>query len=189
MPWPQGCGLVAAKQQEMITLLTALEAVTRATAGPDTNELRAFQNSMLYILAETEHATRQSFGATLQAANDQKTLLLESLHMERMIEFRLTDAIAWLAHLSAQLGWIGSFQTTPGQSRQVHMTGLAVVHRGETVSRGVQGGDTFAPSISVQVTVPPGSNGHAVGQEVGQQIFKTIRDLQVRQRYRQSRRF
>ena len=186
-----GVGLVAAKQQEMIALLTALEAVTRATAGPDTNELRAFQNSMLYILAETEHATRQSFGATLQAANDQKTLLLESLHVERMIEFQLLQSIAWLAHLSAQLGWIGSFQTSPGQSRQVHMTGLAVVHRGETVSRGVQGGDTttIAPSITVHVQVPPGSDGQAVGEEVSQAIFQTIRQIHRRERYRQTRRY
>ena len=176
---------IAALTQEIFQLGTAQEVL-----GQDRDALVDLQHEMLSILTETEMTTRQVFEDALTETRAQKDILLANFGVNQNIQGLMEQAVTYLGTLTTLFQPIGSFQTSPGQSRQVHMTGLGLLHAGEIVSReggGTTNNTTFAPAITVNVQVPPGSNGQAVGEEVGQAIFGTIRQIQTRDRYRQTK--
>ena len=82
---------------------------------------------------------------------------------------------------------MASYQTEPGEVRQIPRTGLALVHRGELIGRpGSGAGDTFAPTIHLTINAP-GSKPQAVATATTQALEQTLREIERRRRYRQTR--
>ena len=184
---------VAQIQQQTLTLLTELEqrhaqlaeALVTVVAPAEDASLQ-LQQDTLAILTELETTTREVFGTAVTQTEAQIDTLIKSLTTQEHTEALMAQAVAHLERLVMGPQVVGSFQTNPGESRRVHTTGLALVHAGETVSRGPTY-DTFAPSITIHVEVPPGSDGHAIAAAATPHIRDTIRALERAKRYRQDR--
>jgi hypothetical protein len=87
-----------------------------------------------------------------------------------------------LEHVAnAVAGRIISFQTEPGEMKQVQHTGLALVHQGELIGRPGGGGG----SIIVNIDARGASDPQAIGRTTASAIRQTLRQLQQSTRYRQ----
>jgi len=72
---------------------------------------------------------------------------------------------------------IDTLQTTPSESRQIRRTGLALVHQGETISRG---GDTNDNSVSSSQTIiinAPSGNANEIANILGERLFLETQPL------------
>ena len=88
------------------------------------------------------------------------------------------DMIQILERLDMRLSDIPSFQGLTSPLMFTRPT-LAMAHAGETLLPAGRSGDTY----NLTVNVPSGSDGTRVGEE----IFTTIKQLQQRERFRQTR--
>ena len=152
----------------------------------------AIQQQLVAILDNQRASTQSNFSQAISEAQAQRATLLATLEVSRTQENYLANAVLYLTSINSLLDLnfrqtrvVGSFQTEPGEVRQIPRTGLALVHRGELIGRPAQG-DTFAPVINLTIHAQ-GSAPQAVAEATTQAIDQTIRELERRRRYRQTR--
>lgn len=180
----QAAPQIAALTQEVFRLATQGDVF-----GDDLDAVREVQQELVGILDRTEAATRKVFDEAIAATRAQQEILLNQFQVQQSIENYMAQAVQHLQSIAGLLQPVGSFQTLPGETRQVHLTGLARVHEGEIVSRSggttVYGGDTY----HVTVNVPSGERRVVEGAVVSA-LERSRRDQQGLhriQRYRQTR--
>lgn len=150
--------------------------------GKDLPALKALQVELQGILKEVEGSSADAFAAQKNIAERQLTVLQTSLNTQTGIEEGINKSLDVLGKMQNFFtrAFAGSFQ----EGGVVPHTGLALVHRGETV---VPRGDTMHTNYNVTVHVQGGGNvdASAIAEKIGAELDRRER---LGQRNRMARR-
>ena len=120
-----------------------------ALTGESPGQLVGIQRELLTMLDEVQSTT---LGVTGRASNTAEATLQQMIRTLDVNQQQL-QALNRIEQLLSG-NFVGSFQTMPGQSRRVPRTGFALVHQGETVSRG-GGNGVYIGTVNVHTSGDP----------------------------------